>query len=260
MLRQKIVDTHVHLSPKVSPKAAVAAAAIESELAVAGVSRAIVLHLISQPWSAEDFAAAIANHPRLRGFVNVDPHAADVDLQLRQAVEKLGFIGLKLHPRLQKFELSDPASTHLVALAGEMGIPVLIDAFPDGDWLMMGFDPLRFAKLAIECPRTQIIIGHFGGHHCIDFMMLAKRIPNMWFDLSYSLLYYEGSAIIDNLLYSCRSLNFRRVFFGSDYPDRSIQQALQMSMEVFTMHELKPPQLDALLWRNAAEFFGWTDI
>jgi uncharacterized protein len=260
MLNRKVVDTHVHLPLKSSADATQAAAQLDSELAASGVSRAVVLHLQSQPWSAKEFASAIAPYPRLRGFININPAEADAEQKLRRGIEELGFIGLKLHPRLQCFDVNGAESWQLVSLAGEMGVPVLIDAFPDGDWLMMGFDSVHFASLAKKCPRTRIIIGHFGGHHCIDFMMIAKRVPNIWFDLSYSLLYYRGSSVVANLLYCCRSMNFRRIFFGSDYPDRPVADALQLSMEVLAAHGLEEPQFEALLWRNAAEFFGWNDL
>jgi predicted TIM-barrel fold metal-dependent hydrolase len=253
-----IIDTHLHLSPQVSPSALVAATALESELAKSNVERAIVLHLLAQPWSAEEFAEAVSATKRLFGFINIDPSASDARQSLRDGVEKLGFIGLKLHPRLQKFDLDDPAVHRLVGYAGEMGVPVLIDAFPDGDWLMMGFDALAFARLARACPGTRIIIAHFGGHHCLDFMMLAKRLPNLWFDLSYSLLYYEGSAVTANLLYCCRSMKYQRIFYGSDYPDRDIATTIQRSLGIFEAHGVGGAELDRLMTGNALEFFGWT--
>jgi predicted TIM-barrel fold metal-dependent hydrolase len=260
MLKTKIVDAHLHLSTKYSPDVNQAVALLDSELVTCGVARAVVLHLQAQPWSAEEFASAITAYRRLRAFININPTESDAGQQLRRGIEQLKFVGLKLHPRLQRFDVNGEECRRLVSLAGEMGIPVLIDAFPDGDWLMAGFDPVLFGRLANECARTRIIIGHFGGHHCIDFMMLAKRIPNIWFDLSYSLLYYRGSSVTTNLLYCCRSMNFHRILFGSDYPDRSLKDTLQLSMDVFTAHGLEKPQLDALLWRNAVEFFGWNDL
>jgi predicted TIM-barrel fold metal-dependent hydrolase len=254
---KSIIDTHLHLSPKVSTSAAVAAKSLEDDLLACNVQRGIVLHLLAQPWSAEEFAEAISKSDRLSGFINIDPLGSEASRQLRDGVEKLGFIGLKLHPRLQNFDLDDPAVCRLVGFAGEIKTPVLIDAFPDGDWLMMGFDPLAFARLAKNCSKTQIIIGHFGGHHCIDFMMLAKRLPNIWFDFSYSLLYYKGSPVMHNLLYCCRSMNYRRIFYGSDYPDRSIKATVQQTLGIMDAHGVEGSNLNQLMAENAMEFFNW---
>lgn len=259
----KIIDAHLHLSPQFSKDPKICAKELDTQLAKADISHAVVLHLLKQPWkpslvwSADEFAEALSPFPRLRGFINIDPTVADASSQLRDGKERLGFIGLKLHPRLQQFDMLDPMVIRLVALAGEMQLPVLIDAFPDGDWLLNGFSPLAFADVARKCPGTRIIIAHLGGHHCIDFMMLAKRIPNIWFDLSYSLLYYAGSSVVADLMYCCKSLHFNRVFYGSDYPDRPVDVTLDASLKVFADHGVMGESLDALLWRNAAEFFGW---
>jgi uncharacterized protein len=252
-----VIDTHLHLSPQVSSSALIAATTLESELAASNVERAIVLHLLVQPWSVEEFAEAISATRRLSGFININPFNGDAQHQLRDGIEKLGFIGLKLHPRLQMFNLDDPRVHRLAGYAGEMNVPILVDAFPDGDWLMMGFNSLDFARLAKDCRQTRIIIGHFGGHHCLDFMMLAKRLPNVWFDLSYSLLYYEGSAVTANLLYCCRSMKYQRIFYGSDYPDRDISATLRRSLAIFDAHGVAGAELDRLMADNAREFFGW---
>ena len=235
-----------------------AAASLANDLVANNVAHAAVLHLQAQPWSAEDLAEALADHPRLHGFINVHPGHSAACSQLQNGIQKLGFVGLKLHPRLQGFNLDDSNTYRLVAAAAELDVPVLIDAFPDGDWLMRGFDPLAFARLAKANPTARIIIAHFGGHHCLDFMMMAKRLPNVWFDLSYSLLYYAGSPVVDNILYCCRSMKYRRIFYGSDYPDRPVRSTLNMSLRVFADHSISGEQLDALMWRNAAEFFGWS--
>ncbi len=264
-LKMKIIDAHLHLSPLVSSDPKACASELDRQLGHAGISRAVVLHLLNQPWtdtvwSAEEFAEAISPFPRLYGFINIHPMSPDASRQLRDGAERLGFIGLKLHPRLQQFDMLDPRVSELIAQAGEMGLPVLIDAFPDGDWLRNGFSPLAFAKVAMACPQTRIIVAHLGGHHCIDFMMLAKRIPNIWFDLSYSLLYYADSPVVGNLLYCCKSLKYERVMYGSDYPDRPVDVTLSMSLKAFKDHGLGDEAISSLLFRNAAKFYEWTDL
>ena len=252
------IDAHLHLSPEVSRDAKVAAAVLDDDLAASSVSHGLVLHLQTQPWRAEELAEALADHRRLHGFINIHPAEHDACAQLQNGVDKLGFVGLKLHPRLQRFDLDDPATHRLIAATAELDVPVLIDAFPDGDWLMQGYEPLAFARLAKANPKARIVIAHFGGHHCLDLMMLAKRLPNVWFDLSYSLLYYAGSPVVGNLLYCCRSMQYRRIFYGSDYPDRSIRSTLDLSLRTFAEHGVVGEPLDALMWRNAEEFFGWS--
>jgi predicted TIM-barrel fold metal-dependent hydrolase len=255
-----IIDTHLHLDDKFDGTAQGAAQELDSQLADAGVARAIVLQLEAQPWSAEEVSEAISMYPRLRSFINVHPNRGEPERFLREGIENLGYIGLKLHPRLQEFGVDDERTVRLVQAAGEMNIPVLIDAFPDGTHLMQGFSPLKYASLARQCPKTRIIWAHMGGHYVIDFMMLAKRLPNVYFDLSYSLLYYQTSSIPGDMIFAMRSMKFDRVFYGSDYPDRSIVVSLELSRQFMRSQGLTEENMAKIMGRNAREFFGWVDL
>jgi len=253
-----IIDAHLHLDDKVDGTALDAVTELNRQLEDTEVARAIVLHLETQPWSAEVVAEAISKFPRLRGFINVHPYSSTAEQCLRDGIEKLGYIGLKLHPRLQGFGVDDDQTVRLVRYAGEMNVPVLIDAFPDGTHLMDGFSPLKYGALAKQCPKTRIIWAHMGGHYVIDFMMLAKRLPNVSMDLSYSLLYYQGSSVPGDMMYAMGSMKFARIFYGSDYPDRSIGTTLRMSLQLLRSQGVSEENVAKIMGGNAQEFFGWT--
>lgn len=253
-----IIDMHTHLDEKFDGTARGAAGELDRQLGQAGVAGAVVLHLELQPWSKEEVAEALAAHRRLHGFVNVHPASPDAARQLREGIETLGYIGLKLHPRLQQFDVADAHTVKLVRAAGEMNVPVLIDAFPDGDHLMQGFSPLKYAALAKAAPETRMVWAHMGGHHVLDFMMLAKRLKNVYFDFSYSLLYYGTSSIPGDMVYAMRSMRFDRIFYGSDYPDRTIAATLEGTRQTLQRQGLTEPEIARLMGGNAREFLGWS--
>lgn len=254
------LDTHLHLDDRIPGQAGDAAVHLNSQLRESGVARAIVLHLEAQRWPVEEVSEALACCDRLVGFINIHPAATNAKQQLTFGIEKLGFIGLKLHPRLQKFAVDDSSTHEFVRYAGDSGVPVLIDAFPDGTFLEEGFSTASFARLARACPKTRIIVAHMAGHHVIDMMMLAKRCPNLFSDCAYSLLYYRGSSVTTDLVYAMKSMKFERVFYGSDYPDRPIQETLVESIEVLERQQVSALEMDKLLYSNAKEFFSWNDI
>jgi uncharacterized protein len=254
-----IIDAHLHLDERHDGTVQGAAKELNRQIHEAGISRVVALHLQTQGWSMHEFADAIAPYPSIKGFVNLHPHHENPGIELREAVEKLGFIGLKLHPRLQEFGVDDIETQKLAAIAGEMNLPVLIDAFPDGTHLMQGFDPVRYANLARSCPKTRFIWAHMGGHKVIDFMMLAKRLPNVCMDCSYSLLYYRSSSVPNDLVYAMRSMRFDRIFYGSDYPDRPLKVSLDMAVDQLRSLNVTDAEMEKLLYANAAEFFRWPE-
>lgn len=246
-----VIDAHLHLDDRPGGSAAEAARRLVAEMQACGVGHAVVLHLLWQPWSVLEVAEALAQQPMLTGFINVDPNAPTALADLQHGYE-LGFRGLKLHPRLQKYRPDDAACIALVRRAGELKMPALIDCFPDGDWLMAGLNVLQYATLAREAPQAKVIVAHAAGHHCLDLLMLAKRVPNLWFDVSYSLLYYD-SPVVDALFYCLKSIRYERVNFGTDYPDRPLKTSVEMSLALLDKHGVTGEARERLLWKNAHE-------
>lgn len=248
---EQVIDAHVHLDDRLEMTAAGALDRLEAEMDDAGVGHAIVLHLLWQRWSIEEVAEALNSSARVTGFANVDPTASAALGNIQRAAE-IGFQGLKLHPRIQRYLPDDPACVAAVRRAGELGFPVIIDCFPDGDWLMMGLSVLHYAELAKQAPQTTIVIAHAAGHHCLDLLMLAKRIPNLWFDVSYSLLYY-GRSVVESLFYCMKSIRYERVMFGTDYPDRPLKVAVKSSLDLFDFFNVTGEARQKVLWKNAQQ-------
>jgi predicted TIM-barrel fold metal-dependent hydrolase len=266
-----VIDAHLHLRDKPAGdgrfhaphdeqtseeqtgfwSAAAAVRQLLLEMDSCGVGHAVVLHLLWQPWSVEEVAQALCSQPRLTGFVNIDPRLPSALEDVRRGYE-LGFRGLKLHPRIQCYRPDDESCVTVVQRAGDLGMPVLLDCFPDGDWLMAGLNVLQYATLARKAPDTTVIVAHAAGHHCLDLLMLAKRVKNLWFDISYSLLYYK-SPVVDSLFYALESIRYEKVLFGTDYPDRPLGISVERSLALMDKFGVAGEAREKLVWRNALE-------
>lgn len=234
-----------------------AAAAVDQlllEMESCNVIHAVVLHLLWQPWTVEEVARALACKPALTGFINIDPRSPGALESVRMGHD-LGFRGIKLHPRIHAYRPDDDACIAVVRRAAEFGFPVLVDCFPDGNWLMAGLNVLQYATLARKAPDTAVIVAHAAGHHCLDLMMLAKRVKNLWFDISYSMLYYQ-SPIVEAIFYAMESIRFERVLFGTDYPDRPLKASIEGSMALMDRFGVCGIAREKLLWRNASELLS----
>jgi predicted TIM-barrel fold metal-dependent hydrolase len=253
-----IIDAHLHLNPDIDGTALGAAKELSRQLRFASINLGIVLQLQFQPWSMEEVSNAISNYDNLKAFVNIHPEEVGALDKLEYAIKELNYIGLKLHPRLQNFDLETKSCFDLVKKAGVLNVPTLICGFPDGTMIMRGFSPLAYANLAKECINSNIIWAHMGGHYVLDFMMLAKRLPNVYMDCSYSLLYYQGSPTVKNMIYAMKSMKMERIFYGSDYPDREIKETLDLSCKVLNEEGITESELHKLLYENANNFFNQT--
>ena len=129
----EFTDSHVHVDVTLSSDLSELTTNLAIEMADAGCARAIVLQLLSQPFSAAEWCAAITESPNLVPFVSIDPRARDAKQQVDEAVSQ-GARGLKIHPRLESIHVMDPLVVDQIRHAGKVGIPVVIDAF--FDWKM----------------------------------------------------------------------------------------------------------------------------
>jgi predicted TIM-barrel fold metal-dependent hydrolase len=88
----------------------------------------------------EDLGRELEQYKNIFGFININPMDKDAGFQLERGVTKFNYKGLKLHPRLNGYRADHPNVKKLFKKAYELGVPTLVDAFPDGDSLLLGFD------------------------------------------------------------------------------------------------------------------------
>ena len=188
-------------------------------------------------------------------FPAVNPGSKDCPSQIK-GFKKAGASGIKMHPRMQSYRLDTPATKTLLKCAGDCGLPVLIDCFPAGDNIVMNNLPVVFGKLAQQCPQTKIAIGHSGGHHILDALMISKYYKNVYLDLSYTLLYYRGSHVLGDIPYVLKSSKYERIFWGTDYPDRPYAESVRLTLDEFNKMNIPEDKKEALFVKNVENFLG----
>jgi len=188
------------------------------DMDAAGVTKAVLLG-----WYWENhatcvmhnrfYAGCVRAHPdRLAAFATVHPAAKDAALaEVRRAVDD-GLIGLgELSPHSQQVPIDDPVWRQILALAGEMKLPVNLHVTDPASRPFPGrvATPLAdFTRLAHEFPQTTFILAHWGGG--LAWAPEAATLSNVWFDTAASSLLYGVEA--------WTKASNKRVLFGSDYP------------------------------------------
>jgi uncharacterized protein len=122
--------------------------------------------------------AAAASGGRLVAYCRVDPHD-DALAEARRCLDA-GARGIKLHPRAERFTLSDPAVPELVALAHERRVPVLIHA---GRGIpALGRDTVR---LSGEYPDARLILAHAAISDLAWLWRVLPDHPNLLIDTAW---------------------------------------------------------------------------
>jgi len=204
-----IIDSHVHLKHGDAAGTQYSAEQIVEVMDEAGIDRSVVFAMSTTTRRSIQMAAeAVERFPdRLIPYAYALPsyERAAID-ELAEAIEGRGFRGIKIHQG--ECRLSAHIADPVFALAGELGVPCLID---------LGGDLTTAGRLARDFPRTKLIIAHFGRYLCTDaalieqFIALAERHDNVWLDASGVVL---GWAIAE----AVGRIGAERVLFGTDGP------------------------------------------
>jgi predicted TIM-barrel fold metal-dependent hydrolase len=68
--------------------------------------------------------------------------------------------------------------------------------------------------------------------------MLGRKLNNVYFDISFSLLYYRKSSVLKDIIFALDNIKYERVLYGSDFPDRPIEETLHMTLEILDSYEI----------------------
>jgi predicted TIM-barrel fold metal-dependent hydrolase len=190
----------------------------------AGIGRAV---LLGWYWETQEscaaqnrfYAACVRSHPdRLAAFAAVNPAggAGRALAEARRAVGE-GFAGFgELFPAAQGFPSTDPGFAGILALAGELRMPVNLHATDPAGRPYPGMLPTPdadFLRIARENPGTRFILAHWGGMLPVRSAE-ALALPNLFYDTAASPLTYDPGVWARFVA----TVGADRVLFGSDYP------------------------------------------
>ncbi len=142
---------------------------------------------------------------RLFPFATVDPNMGDVAVKdLRRAVRKLGMRGLKIHPWLQAFSLTNAYFLKVVEETIRLGIPIIThNGSPPYAC------PTQVGNLAKKFPEATLILAEAGLKDLwLDAVAVGKKYPNVYLCPAAS----PFSAVLEMV----RSVPVEKLVFGTD--------------------------------------------
>ncbi len=252
----KYIDTHIHIDSKKFKNCEKALSFISNKLKKNNIEKGIVLHLNWQKWSAEDFLSTCLKFKTLYGFINIDLNKFNEE-KLKKLKKNHKLLGIKLHPRFnQSFRFNHKNLNKLCIICAKLKLPILVCSFFDKITLKKKIIHQDFFYLAKNNPKTKFIFAHLGGYKCMDFLVMAKQLDNVYLDLSFSINYFKNSSIKDQLLFCCKSLKCNKIFYGSDYPELDLKKSIDMHEKNFLKNFTKSEK-NKIFYKNAKKFFNF---
>jgi predicted TIM-barrel fold metal-dependent hydrolase len=229
---EESVDSMVQSLGWETPPADIADLAVRwvGELDRHGVARCSLIASI--PGDEASAAGAIQAHPeRFWGYFMFDPTKPDAGGRAARAFDQ-GLKGLCLFPAMQGFSVRDESLTPVYQAAAErpgslvfvhcgvlsVGVRKKLGLASKFD--MSRSNPLDLHRVALEYPKLNFVVPHFGAGFFREALMLADLCPNVYLDTSSSntwTKYLTPPPSLEDVFRQALSvLGPNRLLFGSD--------------------------------------------
>jgi len=245
MSEDRIIDSHVHLKHGDEERTEYSPEAIVGIMDKVGIDKSVVFAMSTTTRRSIEMAkGAVDKFPdRLIPYVYALPnYERPVLEEIGRALTELDFQGIKIH--IGECTLAEYVVDPVIGLAGELGSPCLIDC---------GGDYEAIARMAVNFPKTNIIVAHLGRYLCEDpilidrFISLASAYPNIYLDIS-------GVVIPGKIVEALQRAGPKRVLFGTDGPHEAPDAVAYAQAEIGKVRKLGLSEGDqrAILGENIA--------
>ena len=171
-----------------------------------------------------------------------------------ETISKLGFRGIKIHPRLLGSNRDLTYLSRLFSLCDEFGLVCLLCTYEaDAPGQMPTTDPFYQICAALnDVPSVRLILMHGGGSRLLQFAALSRHSETILIDLSFTII-DEMTRALDPSIRDLMTKLDHRICVGSDSPESDILQVFQRIQDIaFTLDAQKRKNI---LSANLERFF-----
>lgn len=139
-------------------------------------------------------------------------------LQPLKATLKNGSIcGIKFHPIHQKILPPDYENikNFFLSLNNEEIILTIDTAYLG---YCDAYSGLGLARFMLPFVKNPVVFAHSGGLRILEAMNIALEYKNVYLETSFSIPYYLGSSIEEDIAFAMRKIGAKRFLYGSDAP------------------------------------------
>ena len=242
-----------------------------------GVDKAVILayELVHkgrplQPLNEFIAKVIIQNCDRLIGFVGIAPldkygrfNRKSFE-NFEEFVVEFGFKGMKLLPIYDHYKPNDRQVYPFYEKAVQLKIPVLLhqSATLTTNTPMEYGRPIHLDDPVQDFPELKFIVAHWGYPWTEELLVLMRKLPNLYADISASVL-YRPSILAWNIAMAKEYKVLDRILFGTDYPVTKqkeyvdwLRNSYNQIAEKNVYPTLSQQEIDGILGGNAAQLLN----
>ena len=145
---------------------------------------------------------------------------------MREGVERLHLLGLKMGPMYAGFDPRDPRCDPIYRYCQGRGAPILFHSGTTYNRLA----PLRFTRpwlfdeVVIQYPELRMVLAHVGHPFCEECLAVIRKHPHVY--AAISALYYRPRQFYTMLIAAQEYQVNHKLLFGTDYPFATARESI----------------------------------
>lgn len=170
-------------------------------------------------------------------------------------IKKLGYKGIKLHPRISNFNLLNKNLSHVLKLIEKEKLVLMLCCYPNPS--LKGDNNYDFVTTLLNLFKNintlKVILMHGGCYKLVELSEFVRQnSKNFLLDLSMTILRYKESSIDSDIKYLFKNLD-ERICIGSDHPEYSLLDLKKRFNEL--SKGISTKKKSNILNRNLDKFF-----
>jgi predicted TIM-barrel fold metal-dependent hydrolase len=182
----------------------------------------------------------------------IDPLSPDSEERISRAKE-LGFRGIKFHPYQQNLTPETYKDVRTCARAASRNGLWITICGSYGTTKLYDVNAVELLVELSQCVNSPLILLHSGGKRILDAMSVALEQSHVFLETSFSLSFWRGSSVEQDLAFAFKKLGGDRVIYGSDHPYIPINQSLELTHEFFERFNFETEFIEKVLSTTARD-------
>ncbi len=187
--------------------------------------------------------------------IALDPREETIEEQLDEVLKK-GIKIIKILPYEQQilYDSFDIVCEYVKKIQARGMILTICGSYGSKD--VYNTNGVELAAKVLQSGFTNpLIIAHGGMVRQLDTHSLMCEYDNLYFDISFTIQYWWGSHVIDDLKFVMEKCNYDKVFFGSDYPYHSFEDEIRYFNRFCEKYQISKQNREKILRGNFEKFY-----
>ncbi len=247
-----MIDTHMHCHFNESDKKG-KIAFLKSEMQNNNIKKGVLYLIDEKDYNDENYKLDFGDDIILS--IALDPRAKDIDEQLNK-VSEAGIKIVKILPYEQQILYPDFGRVCEYAQKVQERGMILTICGSYGSKDVYNTNGVELAAKVLQNGFTNpLIIAHGGMVRQLDTFSLMCDYENLYFDTSFTIKYWWGSHIIEDLHFVMEKCDYEKIFFGSDYPYNSFVEAIEYFNMFCEKFKISSGNKEKVLTGNFEKFY-----